>query len=604
MRGFSVPLLLIAAVGVSVVALAVNHVVGDAYQSKSVSNTENVLSSHELPAFPGAEGFGANAMGGRGGTVMKVTSLNDSGPGTLRECVDFVGPRICVFTIGGTITLQSELEIDSPYITIAGQTAAGDGITIRNDPGNVDPSIEIQTHNVIIRGIRVRTGPSTALATDRRGISIEKGAHSVIIDHSSISWATDENVTMIDGVRDITIQWSIISEALSNSTHAEGEHSKGMLISGKNYTNNIQTGNISVHHNLFAHNFDRNPRNAGWEVADVVNNVMYNYGNKAAQATDSQTQVPMNIIKNYFIEGVDSNSPEVQVSDGEGVGARLYVEGNIGPNRPNDSDPEENIVHVDDRVYIVPIRFTAPSVSETSALQAYNDVLDKAGVIVPVRDSVDQRVISDVRNLTGNIIDDPSEVGGWPNLSQGVVPTDTDNDGMPDDWELARGLDININDSASDRDGDGYTNIEEYINGLFGDGGGTTPPPPPDPEPDPDPEPPPPPPSGDTTPPVVVVTSPLDGDVVERKSNVTISAVAFDDVSVDRVEFYVDGSLRCTDTVAPYNCDWNVPGKAGATYHLGAIGFDTSNNYTVSEMVVVSTTGGSSGGGNGKVKNR
>jgi len=181
-----------------------------------------------LPAFPGAEGFGAFAQGGRGGQVMHVTNLQDAGEGSLRACAEATGPRICVFDISGIVELIEDITVEQPYLTIAGQTAPGEGITIRG-------MLDLRSHDLVIRHVRVRPGPRTIPApgvTD--AIQIVDLAHDIILDHVSLSWATDEVLSLFGTVRDITIQWSIISESLNCPPepfrHHEGCHGKGVLI--------------------------------------------------------------------------------------------------------------------------------------------------------------------------------------------------------------------------------------------------------------------------------------------------------------------------------------------------------------------------------------
>jgi pectate lyase len=432
---------------------------------------EPSLCETSLVAFPGAEGFGAKAVGGRGGKVIEVTNLNDSGPGSLRAALTASGPRVVVFRVGGTIETKTMIEVSNPYVTIAGQTAPGGGIALKASSSYEQGSLKIMTHDVIIRGLRLRPGASTATSVSRRGLLITAGSHDVIVDHSSISWATDSNMLIIKGAHDISVQWSITSEALSNSTHAEGEHSKGLDISGK-YSSTDKTRDVSIHHNLFAHNYRRNPLNASFGLVDLVNNVIYNYGKRAVSVSDRQAAPSLNFISNYVKPGPDSiagtyelNSDEI----GTGFGSRLYVAGNIGPNRALETQPEFDVVRPSDRLYLVQTRFPAPVVSTTSALQAYQQVLAEAGATVPQRDAVDNRVVAEVRGGVGHIVDDPREVGGWPQLPGGTPPADNDRDGMPNAWEEAHGFDPAVDDGALDKDGDGYANVEEYVNGLFPD---------------------------------------------------------------------------------------------------------------------------------------
>lgn len=457
--------------------------------------------SNGVVAFPGAEGFGAKSVGGRGGKVIEVTSLADSGPGSLRECVAASGPRICVFRVGGTITTQSEIIAANPYLTIAGQTAPGGGITLRAAQNYHEEPFIVSTHDVIIQYIRFRAGASAVANSSRRSLTLNNGAYNVIIDHSSMSWATDQPLLLIDGVRDITIQWSIISEGLASSTHYESafeSHSKGLSVSGKNYKSTEKTGNISIHHNLIAHNDQRNPQNAGYGLEDVTNNVIYNWGEQAFNASDIQANVPSNVVANYFKAGVNTTGWEVNATHSNDAmnGPQVFIQGNIGPNRPDESIPEIELVKPAGRSYIVSNRFPAAYVTTTSAQQAYVDVLAKAGTRIPMLDAVDRRIIEEVKRGEGKIIDcvsaneltnpidcatrvyltpsdytkyginDPLDAQGWPILAAGTPPQDSDHDGMPDSWETQNGLNPTSDDSAQDRNADGYTNIEEYLNVL------------------------------------------------------------------------------------------------------------------------------------------
>ncbi|HLO15125.1 MAG TPA: hypothetical protein VK206_09870, partial [Anaerolineales bacterium] len=309
---------------------------------------------------------------------------------------------------------------------------------------------------------------------------------------------------LIDGVHDVTIQWSIISEGLSSSTHFEGSfiaHSTGLSVSGKNFHSTAETGNISIHHNLIAHNGGRNPQNAGVGLEDVVNNVIYNWGRQAFGTQDLQANVPSNVVNNYFKIGFNTRGYEIIARhvNQQMTGPRIYVRGNLGPHRISDTQPDFNVVKPEDRIFIVNEPFPAAPVITTTAQQAYADVIAKAGTRIPMMDAVDKRIIEEVKRGEGRIIDcvsateltspidcatrvylsrtdytkyginDPLDDKGWPILDAGTPPQDSDHDGMPDNWEIAHHLNPNLDDSAQDRNGDGYTNIEEYINGLVSD---------------------------------------------------------------------------------------------------------------------------------------
>jgi hypothetical protein len=410
-----------------------------------------------IPAFPGAEGFGSNTPGGRGGQVYEVTNLSDSGSGSFRACAEASGPRICVFRTGGTITVNSRVEISNPYITIAGQTAPGDGITIRAGSG-VDP-LRITTHDVVIRYIRSRSG-RTGTVANKRALTITSGAYNVVIDHVSLSWATDETLILWYDIHDITIQWSIISEALVSDDGC----GKGPLLGSGG------SRNYSFHHNLVAHNCQRSPNINTSGVVDAVNNVIYNGRNLnyiTRVISDYTDSIPVNVVGNYFKPGpsTQGNSHFVAVAGN----AELFLKGNRAPNRPDDlKDEAYGVLRSGDEGNLISNRHPAPKITETSADEAYNAVLAIAGSSLPGRDAVDIRVVNDVINGTGRVnINDPSEVGGWPVLNPGTPPTDSDHDGMPNDWENQYSFNPNSSsDGNQDYDGDGYTNIEEYLNGT------------------------------------------------------------------------------------------------------------------------------------------
>jgi len=297
--------------------------------------------------------------------------------------------------------------------------------------------------------------------------AFEVNGDHLMFDHVSSSWSAEETFTVwFPEAHDITLQWSIISEGLRNSTHPQGRHSKGILIgSGGNCC-------MSVHHNVVAHHDDRFPeiKLGDGGIGDIVNNVIYDWGNpsvatsRVTLVSDEYGETWLNVIGNYYKPGPSSAAslPELVYYSARGTGVKLFVNGNFSTSTFNYSGPTS---------YLVGSRFgsphiTAQSCGSDSDCPARDLVLASAGATVPVRDVVDQRIIGDVVNGTGRIIDHPSEVGGWPVLAAGSPPVDSDHDGMPDTWETAHGLNPNLDDSAQDRDSDGYTNIEEYVNGI------------------------------------------------------------------------------------------------------------------------------------------
>lgn len=414
-----------------------------------------VLSGAAAPAFPGAEGFGAATPGGRGGKVLIVSNLNDSGPGSLREAVSTAGPRIVIFRVGGIIDLKSAITVKEPFITLAAQTAPGDGVCIR---GN---QFSIATHDVVIRFLRVRPGDISGGEVD--GISIGGDSRNVILDHCSATWSVDEALSPSGAISNITVQWSIIGESLNHSVHKKGPHGYGSLARA--------AGGVTFHHNLWAHNSARNPRlgdnynKPPWPMFDVRNNVMYDYGGMCSGMTGDDLSA--NYVANYIRPGPSSNRKRGIIVFTDTAKTRYYQADNV----------IEGDIRLFDRVEqsgrkfvtLVDAPFEAPAVRTTSAAEALEAVLEGAGAVRPVRDAVDARIVRQVRTRSGGIIDSQWEVGGWPEYRSGRPPLDTDRDGMPDEWEKAQALNANnAADAAGDRDGDGWTNIEEYLNSMAG----------------------------------------------------------------------------------------------------------------------------------------
>jgi pectate lyase len=423
------------------------------------------------PAFPGAQGFGICTTGGRGGTVIKVTNLNNSGTGSLREAVEASGPRIVLFEVSGTIDLLSTLRIDNPNITIAGQTSPG-GICLKANDSLEDRVLDIRTSNVVVRYLRIRPGdPTASNAVD--GINIySTDIHNIVIDHCSISWATDENIGMGSTAHDVTIQRCILSEGLYNSGHPDGHHSCGFL-------NGNSNTNISLHHNLFAHNDERSPRIHGGLV-DFRNNVVYDFDSWCGCFGSTATNpIYFNWVGNHVKKGPESGSKHsVGLRSDNTVYLGGYVYDNIGPYRPNGTGNEWLVVDNPAKANEAPsVPYNVSYVTTLSVFDVYDNVLADCGAMLPQQDTVDERIISDVQNGTGGFIDDPCEVGGWPTLYSLTAPTDNDDDGMPNYWEEQYPdiLDPNSGlDPNGDPDNDDYTNIEEYLNNTDPNGGDDT----------------------------------------------------------------------------------------------------------------------------------
>jgi len=445
----------------------------------------DLVAAPAVPAFPGAEGFGTQTPGGRGGAVLKVTNLNDSGPGSLRAALTASGARTVVFGVSGTILLKSRIDVVNPYLTVAGQTAPGGGITLRIDPA-ASPCIDegtmlISTHDVVVRYLRFRPGPTACADDSHDALTIYKpGTENVVIDHVSMSWAVDEVFNTYDASRNITISNSIIAEGLSNSTHPDGEHSKGALLGG------VDAHNISLHGNLFVSNTDRNPQISGLSVADVRNNVIYNYGDGSGSGvtlvSSSKGEPRVNWVGNYYKPGPssDPNRPEFAVHSGStGATWQWYGEANM---RWTPSGLASARVHSGAAGSRMTSPFAAAPVTTTSAATAYEQALAHAGAAVPFRDDVDRRLVQSVVDGTGQLISSPSDVGGYPTLPSTAPAPDDDGDGVPNSAEVAYGTNPGAPDSTGDIDGNGYTNIEDWFNSLT-PAPTSTPPPPPAPTP-------------------------------------------------------------------------------------------------------------------------
>lgn len=433
--------------------------------------------TYAIPAFPGAEGFGAESIGGRGGIILKVSNLNDSGAGSLRAAVAVNAPRIIVFEVSGNIFLQSRLTINRPYITIAGQTAPGDGIAL------IGEQVSIETHDVIIRYLRFRAGDMAGKELD--ALNDEWPNYDTIIDHCTVSWGIDETLSFYAG-HDFTVQWCIISESLYNSIHSKGPHGYGGIWGGP--------ANVSFHHNLLAHHSSRNPRFAeNSAVIDHRNNVIYNWGFNSAYGGENSN---MNIINNYYKYGPATNSTvKKRIYLCSDTSSKAYINGNYVYGYPLTTANNwfggidyENGTNRSTLESATP--FAAADINTTSAEQAFIDVLAHAGASYPSRDWIDQRIITEVND--GNASYGATWAGGgkgiidsqydlcpdancpncpdecWlPVLNSAEPPVDSDDDGMPDKWEYAFCLNpLDANDRNGDLDSDGYTNIEEYLNWL------------------------------------------------------------------------------------------------------------------------------------------
>jgi pectin methylesterase-like acyl-CoA thioesterase len=425
------------------------------------SATLTIYAAGAVPvrAFPGAEGAGAFTPGGRGGDVYHVTNLNDSGPGSLRFGIqDATGPRTIVFDISGTIYLQAKLSVNKPFLTLAGQTAPGDGITVAGWTTSVN-----NTHDVIVRYMRFRAGDVNCPSYQDDAFDVDKSTN-VIVDHVSASWSVDEVLSVTES-NNVSVQWSFITESMKNSCHIKGAHGYGSLI---RYLN----GNVTYHHNLYAHHDSRNPRLGDNIGLDFVNNVIFDWGNEAGYSGDSSEGSPrLNYVGNYLIAGPDTPATKrIRAFNGGSTSTIIYQSNNSMDSNVNGAHDGTNTewgMFIGSYTRQESARFQFPQVNTDDSASAYDRVLNLAGSSL-FRDSVDTRVVSEVRSETGRHIDSQNQVGGWPTLNSLPAPADTDQDGMPDAWETNHGLNPSDPNDGPTLGSDGYSNLERYINSIVG----------------------------------------------------------------------------------------------------------------------------------------
>ena len=433
------------------------------------------------PAFPGAEGFGKYSTGGRGGDVIEVTNLEDldenGNPvqGSFRAALNTEGnkPITIVFKISGNISLEEELKVNRSNITIAGQTAPGDGITIK------DHTVKLSGENLIIRYVRFRPGDLKKVETTALNIENSK---NVIVDHCSMSWAVEENMGFYDN-KYSTVQWCILSEGLYDSFDPKGKRSYGSQWGGQ-YS--------SYHHNLLAHNYSRSPRINGSRAHDTIalvdfrNNVIFNWGRSGA-IYGGEEEIPggkneTNFVNNYYKPGSGTSndlffaSPSQVTAGDEAQGyGEWYFSGNFMEGVEGGMNDDNWLgISEEDIGSVSNIRsdneFQVAPVNTQTAQEALKLVLNHAGVTVPERDAVDKRIIAEAREEVPlkkkGIINSQAEVGGWPKLESLPAPKDSDKDGMPDEWEIEHTLNPENPEDGKAIAPNGYTYLEIYLDEL------------------------------------------------------------------------------------------------------------------------------------------
>lgn len=398
------------------------------------------------PAFPGADGYGRDAAGGRGGRVIAVTTLADAGPGSLRACIDAKGPRVCVFRVGGVIRFVTRRPvIRNPYITIAGETAPGGGILLTHNGGDqaFTPLVVKDTHNVVIRHIRVRPD---RLGTDRgaNGAVTVESSRDVIIDHVSGSWALDQNLTFYGFNDRVTVSWSIFSEGIPR-------HDKCALLA----SHPKRAQRISFIRNICAHNGDRNPDVNFFpgSCVEVVNNLFYNAQSQFAEVWESWGGTPVSIVGNHFRKGPNTSSNAAGIDRpliGSTGPARIFARDNVF-----DGVPDYTMAARLNLVGKPSCRLTVKAAPGRTVMPA---LLARAGALP--RDAFDQRIVREVATRTGRIVASP---GTLPVIASGVTYPDADADGMDDRWEARNGAQPGRFDAWENPDAQGFLNLDRFL---------------------------------------------------------------------------------------------------------------------------------------------
>ncbi len=557
----------IIAAAIAISSLAVAPPDNQVNAVTAVDNMDKVL------AFPGAEGGGRYTSGGRFGEVYIVNTLEDYGTGekpiqgSLRDALS-KDNRFIVFQISGTINLKEPLSLRKrKNVTIAGQTAPGDGITITGYETNISDS-----ENVIIRYLRFRPGAENVHNGDSMDAIWGRSMKNVMIDHISTSWSTDETMSLYRA-ENMTVQWSIVAESLAMSGHTKGRHGYGGIWGGVNTT---------YHHNLVANHTSRNPRLGGGTAEaddnnhiglfDIRNNVIYNWGFNTAYGGG---RAYANYMNNYMKPGLGTRtSVESRVIDAgeKDKPGKFYINGNVLEGNAEVSNDNSKGIYVSENAAptteIVNEEFMMDGTAEealrtTPAKEAYTEVLAKAGATYPKRDALDARIINEVKDNLGRFVNRHEEVGGLPYTETISHPADfdKDQDGIADDWELKNGLDPNnANDSRElSADQSGYSNIENYVNSLI------------DMEYKPE-------------NPEVSLKSPTNNQIYNTNESVTIEANVTGKSEIERVEFYNGDQIIGTVTSEPFRLSTTLP---DGTYYISAKAIDQSGLKTQATASVI-----------------
>jgi hypothetical protein len=431
-----------------------------------------------LPVFPGAEGFGTQTGGGRGGTVCKVTNINDDGEGSLRHCLDSPDPRTVIFNVSGIIRLESSLTIQHPYISIFGQTAHGDGILITGVAGIQQALLTIASHDVVIQHLRIH--PSLSNATDCCSHALTFGKSSdtadtanIVIDHCTLSGGSTGIITSTDDVNNVTFSHNIIGPGRSytvNKADADTGYT-GFLF------NSAKTHSLSLHHNLIAHNQSDNPGiSTGAGVIDIVNNLVYNWGQNGANLVSKHGKMQVNLVHNLYVMGKDSDheAPELAANNA-GNDYQLFLEENLSIRDPEQAEPLPitfSLIGWPTADWEANERFPSPPITTYKSQTLLKKILPTVGATLPHRDAIDKTLISETREQQGATPPCPSPPdctahSATPaDYASGSTLPDKDNDGIPNDWEETHSLAVDKEDAAQDFNVNGYTNIEEWIFSL------------------------------------------------------------------------------------------------------------------------------------------